>query len=185
MIQRLELESARLRIRQFGEQDLENCGRFRRQVFGMEEREEAAASWLRWTIDSYRELAGLQQPPYADYALELRETSEFAGAVGIVPTVVPWGALKGNPSDGKLDPEFGLFWGILPAYQRRGFATEAGGLLIDFLFRQLQVRQVVATTEFDNIASQRTMEKLGMRLHRNPLEVPAWCQVVGVIKNPC
>ena len=179
-----QLESARLGIRQFDECDLDQVRRFRRDVFGLDEPRASAGSWLKWTIDSYRELANLGQPPYADYAIVLRGSGEFIGSAGIVPTVVPWGALKGDPSDTLLSPEIGLFWGILPEHRRRGYATEAAGALIDYLFRELKARQVVATTEHNNIASQRTMEKLGMRLFHNPNSEPHWCQVVGFIANP-
>ena len=180
------LETARLRIRQFAAGDLYNCLRFRREVFGIEgaDAEANAQRWLAWTIDSYRELAGLGQPPYADYALERRGDGCFVGSVGIVPTVVPWGALRGEPSDALLSPEIGLFWGIMPASRRRGYAREAAAALLDYLFTELQARQVAATTERDNIASQRVMEKLGMSLHHNPKDEPPWCQVVGLIQNP-
>jgi len=178
------LATARLRIRPFCNDDLEDCIQFRREVFGVEEAPAKAQSWLNWTIDSYRELAGLGQPPYADYAIELRGDGSFIGSVGIVPTVVPWGALQGDPADALLTPEIGMFWGILPAWRRRGYAVEAGGALLDYLFSELKARQVVATTERDNIASQRIMDKLGMKLLHNPTEEPRWCQVVGLTVNP-
>ena len=177
------LETARLFIRQFDENDLEHCLRFRQQVFGVEEARARTSSWLKWTVDSYRELAKLGQPPYADYAIAEKASGEFIGSAGIVPTVVPWGALRGNPADALLSPEIGLFWGILPAYRRRGFASEAASALLQYLFHDLKARQVVATTDFDNIASQRAMEKLGMRLLHNPNSEPHWCQVVGLIMN--
>lgn len=178
------LETARLRIRQFNEGDLDDCLRFRREVFGLDEPVMRIRRWLNWTMDSYRELADLGQPPYADYAVVLRESGEFVGSAGIVPTVVPWGALKGDPSDSLLSPEIGLFWGILPAHRQRGLAIEAGGALLEYLFHELRARQVVATTERDNIASQRTMAKLGMRLFQNPNAEPRWRQVVGHIAHP-
>ena len=184
MIKRLDLKTTRLRIRHFEEKDLDNCIRFRREVFGLDESPTVVERWLTWTIDSYRELAQLGQPPYADYAIESSETGDFIGSAGIVPTLVPWAALKGDRFDGLLNPEVGLFWGIMPAYRRRGFASEAGAALLDFLFDELGLGQIVATTESDNVPSQKTMEKLGMRLYHNPLPEPAWCQVVGVVKNP-
>ncbi len=180
----IDLRTARLRIRHFREADLKHCIQFRQQVFGLEEDETAAARWLKWTVDSYRELAQLGQPPYADYAVELSGTGAFIGSAGIVPTAAPWGALKGDASDDLLNPEVGLFWGIMPEYRRRGYASEAGQALVAFLFDELRIRQVVATTEHDNIASQRTMEKLGMRLYRNPGPEPAWLQVLGLLENP-
>ena len=178
------LETRRLRIRQFVVGDLDDCRRFRRDVFGVDEAAAAAQSWLNWTIDSYRELAGLGQPPYADYAVELRHDGSFVGSLGIVPTVIPWGALKGDPADVLLSPEIGLFWGIMPENRQRGYAGEAAAALLGYLFTELKARQVVATTERDNIASQATMRKLGMKLLRNPTDQPRWCQVVGLIVNP-
>ena len=178
------IETARLRIRQFATDDLDSCLRFRREAFGIEDAEANAQRWLAWTIDSYRELAGLGQPPYADYAVERREDGRFVGSVGIVPTIVPWGALRGEPSDALLSPEIGLFWGIMPDCRRRGFAREAAAALLDYLFTELKARQVVATTESDNFASQRLMEKLDMTLLHNPSDEPPWCQVVGLIENP-
>lgn len=183
MIDRLELTSQRLRIRHFSWADLAACSDFRRRVFQLDEDAETARRWLNWTIDSYRELAALKQPPYADYAIERRDTGGFVGAVGIVPTAVPWGALQGDKSDDLLNPEVGLFWGLLPEHRRLGYATEAASALLDFLFGKLRLRRVVATTERDNLASQRVMEKLGMRLLQNPLDAPTWCQVVGVLAN--
>ncbi len=184
MIRQLDLTSARLRIRHFAMRDLEDCIAFRREVFAMEESQDSAESWLRWTIDSYRELANLSQPPYADYALELVESGAFLGSVGIVPTLLPWGVLNGDAADQRLSPEVGLFWGIMPLYRRRGYASEAGQALLNFLFGRLNLRRVVATTERGNIASQRTMRRLGMRLQANPQKEPAWLQIVGKIENP-
>ncbi len=180
----VDLTSERLRIRQFHEGDSDDCIRFRAQVFDIQEPSQIALDWLQWTIDSYRELAQLGQPPYADYALERSADGQFIGSLGIVPTVIPWGALQGDPADKLLSPEVGLFWGILPRHRRRGFAAEAGTAMLNFLFGELRIARVVATTEKDNIASQRTMARLGMTLQRNPLPEPSWCQVVGLIKHP-
>ncbi len=180
----VDLTSERLRIRQFHERDSEDCIRFRAQVFDIQEPSQKALDWLQWTIDSYRELAQLGQPPYADYALERRADGQFIGSLGIVPTVIPWGALQGDPADKLLSPEVGLFWGIMPRHRRRGFAAEAGTAMLNYLFGELRIARVVATTEKDNIASQRTMARLGMTLQRNPLPEPTWCQVVGLIKHP-
>jgi RimJ/RimL family protein N-acetyltransferase len=72
----------------------------------------------------------------------------------------------------------------MPAHRNRGYAGEAAGALLDYLFSELKARQVVATTEHDNIASQRVMQKLGMKLLRNSSSEPRWRQVVGLITNP-
>ena len=91
------LETPRLRIRPFTEADLDNCALFRRVVFGLDEPLENARNWLTWTIDSYRELAQLGQPPYADYAVVLKESGAFLGSVGIVPTASALGRAQRRP----------------------------------------------------------------------------------------
>ena len=150
----------------------------------MDATRQAVADWLRWTVDSYRELAGLGQPPYADYAVATLDDDGIVGSVGIVPTLIPWGALGGDANDKSVSPEVGLFWASLPRFRRQGYASEAAKRLVDYLFAELCLRQVVATTQSDNIASQKTMAKLGMRLTRNPIGEPSWRQVVGVLVNP-
>jgi hypothetical protein len=81
-------------------------------------------------------------------------------------------------------PEFGLYWSISPGHQGRGFATEAGRALVDWAFSALGLGRIIATTRYDNAASIRVMEKIGMRIERNPLPDPDWLQVVGVVINP-
>ena len=79
-----------------------------------------------------------------------------------------------------MTPEVGLFWAIDPAQQRQGYATEAARALIDYAFDRLRLWRILATTEYDNHASQAVMLKAGMTLTRNPRPDPPWMQVVGV-----
>jgi RimJ/RimL family protein N-acetyltransferase len=66
-----------------------------------------------------------------------------------------------HPWHGRATHEIG--WVISPGAQRRGFATEAAGALMDFAFRTLGCHRMVATCQPENVASWRVMEKLGMR----------------------
>ena len=52
--------------------------------------------------------------------------------------------------------------------------------MIDYAFGELRLWRILATTQYDNLASQAVMRKLGMTVTRNPLPEPAWMQVVGV-----
>jgi ribosomal-protein-alanine N-acetyltransferase len=149
--------------------------------------------WLRWTVMSYEELAKLYQPPYGDRAVALKETGQVIGACGYVPCFGPFGQLpvfrsgSTDAADSVTErlfvPEFGLFYAFSPAFQRRGYATEAAKALIDYAFGQLNLRRIVATTTYDNVASMGVMRKLGMRIERNPFAEPAWFQVVGMLEN--
>ena len=55
----------------------------------------------------------------------------------------------------------------------QGYATEGARALLRLGFTELGVRRVVATTYEDNLASQRVMEKAGMRLSRRFRLIPA------------
>jgi ribosomal-protein-alanine N-acetyltransferase len=145
--------------------------------------------WLQWTVMNYEELAKLYQPPYGDRAVTLKQTGQMIGACGYVPSFGPFEQLPSfhltidNAIERLCTPEFGLFYAFSPAFQRKGYATEAARALVDYAFTQLHVQRIVATTTHDNAASMGVMRKLGMRIEKNPLSDPPWFQVVGILVN--
>jgi RimJ/RimL family protein N-acetyltransferase len=143
--------------------------------------------WLEWTALSYGELARLHQPPYGDRAIILQQSGQLIGVCGFVPCLNEFSRLpsfRGIAPEGLNSTEFGLYWAVAPAHQRRGYATEAGRALIDYALGQLRLDRIVATTEEQNVASIGVMKKLGMRIERNPYPDPPWLQVVGVLSHP-
>jgi ribosomal-protein-alanine N-acetyltransferase len=145
--------------------------------------------WLQWTISSYGELAKLNQPPYGDRAIILKQTQQVIGACGFVPSFGPFRQLPSfasheqNASTHFKSPEFGLFYALSPSYQRQGYATEAAKALIDYAFAQLGLKRIIATTTFENEASIGVMRNVGMRIEKNPYPDPPWFQVVGMLEN--
>ena len=141
------------------------------------------AEWLRWAVANYEQLAFMYQFPFGDRAVALRETGELIGAAGYSPTLMPFSLVPGlSPAPaGRSSLEVGLYWAISPRHQRRGYAAEAGRALVDYAL-QFGLWRIVATTEHDNLASQRVMEKIGLTLHRNPSPEPPYFQVVGVLQ---
>lgn len=143
--------------------------------------------WLLWTTLGYGELARLQQPPYGDRGIVLRETGRLIGLCGFVPCLDAFAQLPAFGAAAAPSPastEFGLYWAIAPSDRRRGYATEASRALIDYAFRRLRLQRIIATTTADNLASIAVMRRLGMRIERNPHPVPPWLQVVGVLTHP-
>ena len=147
------------------------------------------ARWLQWTVLNYEQLDKLYQPPYGDRAIILKSTGELIGACGFVPSFNAFEQLPGfvscdsPPLEGSYSPEFGLYYAIAPAHQRQGYATEAVQALIDYAFRQLSLKRIVATTTYDNESSMGVMRKLGMQIEKNPQPEPPWLQVVGFLEN--
>ncbi|MDB5058128.1 MAG: family acetyltransferase [Chloroflexi bacterium] len=191
------MDTERLRIRPFRLDDLDDVHRVldveladadvgTEGAMSREQRER----WLNWTTMGYDELARLNQPPYGERAIVQKDVNELIGVIGYVPCLDAFGQLAAlapalaGPAQRLFTTEFGLYWAMSPAYQNRGFATEAARALIDYAFSRLRVLRVVATTHYDNAASIGVMRKLGMLIERNPFPDPPWLQIVGVRENP-
>ena len=68
--------------------------------------------------------------------IEIRSPTHAAGDLGYVLARTAWG---------------------------RGYATEAGGALLEFGFERLALHRIWATCDVENHASARVLEKIGMR----------------------
>jgi ribosomal-protein-alanine N-acetyltransferase len=186
------IETVRLLIRPFTMEDLRDV----HELLDLEPAEMGESGWsladrldwLAWTSLSYGQYSGLYQPPYGDRAVILRQTGELVGVAGYVPLLMPVGQLPWFQAHGLSGkgyyPEFGLFYHVRAAFRGQGLATEAAGALAGYAFKRLHIARIVATTAYDNLASQSVMKKLGMVVDTNPLPDPPWLQVVGVLQNP-
>jgi RimJ/RimL family protein N-acetyltransferase len=145
------------------------------------------ARWLEWTLRNYTELAALYQPPYGDRAIERLSDGAFVGSIGFVPCLLPLGQLAHYQALGITHryalPEVGLFWALLKAQQGQGYATEAAQALIEYAFTHLHLKRIIATTEYDNEASQAVMRRLGMTIERNQDPEPPYLQIVGILEQ--
>lgn len=54
-------------------------------------------------------------------------------------------------------------WGVSHQYTGRGYATEIGQALIQYIFEDLKLYRIYARCHPENLASVRIMEKLGMK----------------------
>lgn len=72
-------------------------------------------------------------------------------------TVVGNGGFKGEPADGTVE----LGYSMIPAFQRRGFASEAADALVRWAFRDSRVQRVVAETFPDLEGSLGVLRKTG------------------------
>ncbi len=86
---------------------------------------------------------------YGLWAVELRQSHTFLGRCG----------LQYLPDTDEVEVDFILdrnHWG-------EGFATEAGLASLQFGFEAFNFQQIVGIVHTGNIASQRVLEKIGMR----------------------
>jgi [ribosomal protein S5]-alanine N-acetyltransferase len=180
------LETARLQIRPFTREDLARCHAILDAGAGGDALA-ARQEWLEWTVRGYPQLARLFQPPYGDRAVVHRESGALIGACGLVPSLGPFEQLPSRRGDAasapaRATPEVGIYYALDAAHRGQGFATEAAEALIEWSRGALSLARIVATTTYDNSRSIRVMERLGMRVERNPLPEPSWFQIVGTLE---
>jgi ribosomal-protein-alanine N-acetyltransferase len=191
------LETARLQIRPFTLDDFEAIHRILDIELEDTDLDETSLErvrserrrWLEWSVLNYPSLAALYQPPYGDRAMVLKATREVIGACGYAPVMAPLEQIPYFHNNKSHSPtrnvhEMGLYWAVSTRHQRRGYASEAGQALIDYAFIHLNLKRIVANTNYDNVASMSVMRKLGMTITRNPKEEPPWMQIIGVLENP-
>ena len=89
------------------------------------------------------------------WATVLKETGGYIGYCGVYPHFGKAGPIPG---------EGALGFTLASAWWNRGLATEAAGAFVDFGFRELRLRRIVASVQAGNMASARILEKLGFRL---------------------
>lgn len=58
-------------------------------------------------------------------------------------------------------------WVIDSKYQKKGYTSEAAIALKDFVFNKLKFKRLIACCDSRNIASYKTMEKIGMKFERD------------------
>ena len=99
---------------------------------------------------------------------------------------------------GMIDPRIegskvGIGYGAAHAHWGKGFVTEATRAIIEWAFQQPSIYRVYATTDVENIASQRVLEKVGMQcegilrryiVHPNISNVPRDSYMYAIIKDP-
>ena len=110
----------------------------------------ASAPWP-YRPDDARAFLATERKPHEPSMLILRRTDgdpELIGTIGF-----------GRKPDGEL--EFG-YW-IARPHWGRGYATEAGQVVVDIARKALRLRKLHAGHFLDNPASGRVLEKLGFR----------------------
>jgi len=104
-------------------------------------------------IDKMESADGVDHPWFTYWLVAVREDGFGAGMIGF----------KGIPNEAG---EVEIGYGIDAGYQGMGYTTEAAKALIEWAFRDERCRSVIAPdTERANIASNRVLEKAGMRVY--------------------
>jgi RimJ/RimL family protein N-acetyltransferase len=98
---------------------------------------------------------------------------------------------------GMIDPRIegskvGIGYVATRAHWGKGYITEATQRIIEWAFRQPSIYRIYATTDVENLASQRVLEKAGMQcegilrryiVHPNISDVPRDSYLYAIIKQ--
>jgi RimJ/RimL family protein N-acetyltransferase len=94
---------------------------------------------------------------YCLYALEIKNTGEFIGFVGLnhpsfdIPGFIP-----------KSLPIVEIGWRLSSTHWGKGYATEAAKAVLKYAFNELNLKEIISFTVPANIKSRRVMEKIGL-----------------------
>jgi RimJ/RimL family protein N-acetyltransferase len=155
------LTGSRLRLRPWTAEDADAA----MEIFG----DAQVALWLTPAMSRVPDVAAMRSlleawlaedermvPPLGRWAVELRDEADRAE--GLQSTLVGAVALLPLPPEAE-DAE--IAWQTNPSYQGRGYASEAGELLIRWAF-DAGLPEVFAVTRPDNQAGVRVAERIGM-----------------------
>lgn len=106
----------------------------------------------------------IEQQGWGFWAVELLETNEFIGFIGLHRQV---------PKNGlPFTPFIEIGWRLARPYWRKGYAYEAAQQALRYAFQKLNCEQVYAFTTINNHPSRQLMTKLGMQNTKNDFEHP-------------
>jgi RimJ/RimL family protein N-acetyltransferase len=145
------LETERLRLRRFTAADLDDLAALNgdpavmRFIATPQPRAVVERDTLPAILRQYRELPAA----FGWWAAVARDSDEFLGCLSMVP---------GTGAEARIG------WRLRPAVWGRGYATEGARALVRRAFTQTPANRVAAGAMTVNRASQRVMEKAGLRL---------------------
>ena len=141
--------------------------------------------YLTWTPHQHLEqtlafvqscLLAWEQETRFPYMITLKESGEVIGMI-----------------DPRIEgPKVGVGYGAARSHWGKGYVTEATRAIIEWAFQQPAIYRVYATTDVDNLASRRVLEKVGMQcegilrkyiLHPNISNIPRDSYMYAIIKD--
>ena len=146
LLPRLVLETERLVLRRYREEDAEACFAF------LSNEQDAYMDCCRaFTAmdEEFYERVKLFRQRETQYMVTLKDSGEVIGTVNVF-------ADDARAVDAK---EIG--YGIAPVHQQKGYAFEALSALLDLRQKELRLEMVTAGILPENVASEKLLEKLG------------------------
>ena len=98
-----------------------------------------------------------QEKGFCYFAVEILKTKEFIGFIGL--------SLQTFETD--FTPAIDIGWRLHSKYWGKGFATEGAKRCLEFGFKQLKLKEIIAVAPKINLPSIKVMQKIGMQKVKN------------------
>lgn len=147
-----EIETPRLRLRQFTPNDLDNLSR----LYSNPDVMRYIGKGIRTENETQTALSSIikhYEHGFGMWAVIYKDNGKLIGRCGLC----------------FLDhtPEVELGYLLDKSYWRRGLATEASHASLKYGFEAVKLEKIVAIAKPENIASRRVMEKVGMKYEKD------------------
>ena len=156
-----ELVTARIRLRQWQEQDFPLFTALNADPQVMEyfpdPLTEEQSNQLARRCESL-----IAEQGWGFWAVELKSSQQFMGFLG----------LHKPQANLPFSPCVEIGWRLLKDYWGNGYATEAGNAALRFAFNRLNLKEVVSFTAVSNMRSRAVMERLGFYDTKENFEHP-------------
>jgi RimJ/RimL family protein N-acetyltransferase len=144
----LILQTARTRLREFNEDDLDNLANMvdddeQMRFYPRPKTRGEASAWIKRNISLYKHYG------FGFWFIESALTGDFVGYCGIRPH--------------EQLPEIEIGWHTNKKYWSQGLATEAARACRDLAFDRFALDRLIGIVDPRNVASVRVAEKIGMR----------------------
>ena len=105
--------------------------------------------WINRNIERYETYG------YGLWGVVTKESDKLIGDCGITIQNI----------DNELLPEIGFH--INPSFCMKGYASEAGKEVLEYCNKLYKLRKIFSYCDQDNVPSQKTMKKIGMKYHKS------------------
>lgn len=144
------LETPRLTLREFRAADFDALYALQRRPESVRYEPDQDADSVRLYLHEANLQAQVKPRTHFRLAMTIRPDDAVRGFIGLALNI-------------ELIRDWEIGWLVHPDEWGQGYASEAARRVIDFAFRELKAHRVIAFCDADNAASERVMQKLGMR----------------------
>lgn len=148
-----EIETARLYLRQFTPNDLDELYRIYSDSEVMKYLSEGVRNRAETAADLFGIIADWQKHGFGLWAVVNKQNNQLIGDGGL--------RFLGKT------PEVEVGYVLAKAYWGKGLATEVAAASLKYGFEVLKLDKIVAVADAENSSSRRVMEKVGMKYQHN------------------